>query len=146
MTRELTEAARCAALIRKTLKGWGIAAHVRSSNFSMGDSVDVHLLDDPRPEVVERAESFCKGLQDGHFDGMTDSYEYAHHDDGLPRAKYVMVQVEYSDTLREEARAYLQECLGDADANKIDRELYRCLAGSFGHFWDECKASGESMA
>lgn len=136
MKRVLTEAARCAALIRSTLRKNGVPARVRSDSFSMGDSVDVDLLDDPLPATVARVTEFCKGLQDGHFDGMTDCYEYAHHDDGLPRAKYVMVNVHYSNELREEARAYLREYLGDGcDAYEIDRELYRCLAGQFGHFW-----------
>src|SRR6185437_12615350 len=100
MSRELTEAARCAALIRAELNKHRIAAIVRSRNFAGGDAVDVTLMNDPLPATVQQVEAFCGKLQDGHFDGMTDCYHYAHHNDNLPRAKYVHVSVRYSDAIR----------------------------------------------
>lgn len=131
-----TEAARCAALIRAELRKHGIQATVRSKNFSMGNSVDVDLLGDPLPATVQKVEAFCKNLQDGHFDGMTDCYHYAHHDDNLPRAKYVHVSVRYSDAIRAEARAYLDEYWGDSRADwQRDQDVWPCLNGTLGHFW-----------
>lgn len=138
MKRELTEAARCAALIRAELKKHHIATTVRSRNFSMGDAVDVSLQNDPLPATVEWVEAFCKNLQDGHFNSMTDCYEYHHHGDGLPRAKFVQVSVDYSDAIRAEARAYLESHFGDGRNDwEIDRELFPCLRGKIGHFWTQ---------
>lgn len=140
MKRGLTEAARCAALIRAELRKQGVPARVRSSNFSMGDSVSVELLNDPLPATARRVEAFCGNLEDGHFDGMMECYEYARHSDGLPRAKYVQVSVNYSDAIRAEARAYLNTYWGESRADwQRDQDVWACLNGTLGHFWTDRK-------
>lgn len=100
MARQLSSAALAAKAIRKELKEKfpGVKFSVRSSNFSMGNSVDIaydtvlHGEQDgdgkaPASEVWKVANKY----QYGHFDGMTDSYEYSNRHDDLPQAKYVHV-------------------------------------------------------
>ena len=48
-----SEVARCAAEIRKILKEKNIKASVRSSQFSMGNSVDVEIKEIIDPEVYK---------------------------------------------------------------------------------------------
>jgi hypothetical protein len=84
----MTESAQCASEIRKELKTLfpGVAFTVRSSNFSMGDSVDVGWVDGPTDTEVGKV---IKKYQYGSFDGMIDLYEYTNTRDDIPQAKYV---------------------------------------------------------
>ena len=100
MPRQLSEAARAAAMIRKTLTAQGLAVKVRSSNFSMGDSVDVTITDQ-RPEVAELVRQYCARFQYGHFDGMTDCYEFSNRNWDLPQSKFVHVTNECSAEMHE---------------------------------------------
>ena len=105
MTRQLSPAALAAKAIRKELKEKfpGVKFSVRSSNFSMGNSVDVSY--DTRahgcPEgdgkaPVDKVWAVVGKYQYGHFDGMTDSYEYSNRQDDIPQAKYVHVSQKWS--------------------------------------------------
>ena len=100
--RQLTEAAQVAKLIRQDLKKTfpGTKFRVKSSNFSMGDSVDVYWEDGVPDELVKKR---IKKYQYGHFDGMQDLYEYSNTRDDIPQAKYVHTQ----RTMSEGARKYL---------------------------------------
>lgn len=92
MTRKLTQAAIAAQEIRTRLKAAGIKATVRSSNFAGGDSVDISLTD---ATTVEKARAIAGAFQCGHFDGMTDSYEYSNKRDDVPaQVMFVNVQVD----------------------------------------------------
>lgn len=104
--RQLTEAARAAKLIRGHLRKNGIKANVRSSNFSMGNSVTVKVSD-LTPVALNAVQTYCAQYQYGHFDGMTDVYEYSNGNDDIAQAKYVSVSCEYSDTLRQPAWEWL---------------------------------------
>jgi len=90
MTRQLTEAARAAAAIKAELKALGIKASVKSENYSMGNSVSVTVTDQP-PAMLEQIKTLCRKYQYGHFDGMTDCYEYTNRRDDLPQSQYVSV-------------------------------------------------------
>lgn len=87
-TGRLTGAAACADAIRKELKEKfnGVKFSVTSSTFSMGDSVDVSWIDGP---TVKEVQQLTSKYQQGHFDGMTDMYEYSNNIEGLPQSKYV---------------------------------------------------------
>ena len=74
--RQLTEAAKVAAQIRKHLKTNGVTAKVSSSNYSGGNSVRV-LLFNPLPATRQQVEAYTSQFEYGKFDGMTDSYDYS---------------------------------------------------------------------
>jgi len=107
MTRQLTQAAQAAAQIRKHLKEAGIPASVRSQNYSMGNSVDIDIVDQS-PAIVSAIKSFCYQYQYGSFDGMTDCYNYTNNRKDIPQAKYVMVNVKYSPEMLQQAYDYLR--------------------------------------
>ena len=101
-----TEAARGAAIIRKHLRTNRIECTVKSHNYSMGSSIRIDLVDQ-LPAVANEIEEFAKQFQYGHFDGMTDSYEYSNTQD-MPQAKYVFVNNNYSDGLLQAAWDWAQ--------------------------------------
>lgn len=107
MKKQLSIPAQAAKQIRQILKKEfpSIKARVTSSSFAGGTAVDIHIggrcatLDDgftvdkncPNYKLRKDVEFFVNKFQRGHFDGMTDSYEYSNVDESIPQVKYVMV-------------------------------------------------------
>lgn len=104
-------AAGAAQAIRAELKAAypGIKFSVRSETYSMGSSVHIHWTDGPLSCEVEK---IVDKYQMGHFDGMTDMYEYSNHDPNLPQAKYVSTERSYSPEAKARARAEIEEHYG----------------------------------
>lgn len=123
-----TESAKAAAMIRKELKANGINAKVTSKNYSMGSSVNVRINQDITPAAKKEIETFCNKFQYGHFDGMQDLYEYSNSRDDLPQAKYVFLDVNYSDEIKAEAQA-LAESWG-YEGYEAERQAWSLLNGS----------------
>lgn len=100
--RELSEAAKAAKLIRQELKAAfpNIKFKVRSSNFSMGNAVDIGW----KNGVIEKkVNTITSKYQYGHFDGMNDIYEYSNGRDDIPQAKYISTSRTIDDSIYEEA-------------------------------------------
>jgi len=87
----MTPHAETAKAIRKELKTNfpGIKFRVRSESFSMGDAVNISWTDGPNRESVEKV---VDKYQYGHFDGMTDSYNYSNSRKDIPQVKFVQCQ------------------------------------------------------
>jgi len=83
-----SSAANAASAIREELKKHfpNIKFSVKSSNFSMGDSVSISWTDGPTAEQVKK---YSDKYQYGHFDGMTDMYESTNRRNDIPQTKYV---------------------------------------------------------
>jgi hypothetical protein len=135
-----SEQAQAAAEIRKGLKARGIKARVTSTSASMTSSVDVTINQDVTPEERNELESFCNKYQYGHFDGMTDCYEYSNTNENVPQAKFVFVRVDYSDEIKAEAAAYIANING-IEEWKRDQYVYMVIMGSWGDFWNERAAT-----
>jgi hypothetical protein len=104
-----TAAAQAAKMIRNELKAAGIAATVRSSNFSMGNSVTVTLTGDPMPATVDAVTRELSKFQYGSFDAMQDLYEYTNHRTDIPQTKYLSIEVHYSAEIHQEAWDFIRE-------------------------------------
>ena len=104
----LTGSAATAKAIKARLKAEfpGVKFSVTSDNFSMGNSVSISWTDGP---LYEQVDGITRQYQYGHFDGMTDSYEYRDIKPELdcPGAKYVHCNRKLSP----EYKAQLQEVL-----------------------------------
>jgi glyceraldehyde-3-phosphate dehydrogenase/erythrose-4-phosphate dehydrogenase len=89
MARTQTLHALAAKAIRKELKEKipGVKFRVRSESFSMGNAVDVYWNGEGTDEA-EISEVISK-YQEGHFDGMTDTYEMSNCRDDIPQVKFV---------------------------------------------------------
>lgn len=139
--RQMSEPARAAAEIRKTLKAQGFKVRARSELYSMGSSVDVEVDGDLLPATRNKIEAYCKQFQYGYFDGMTDCYEYTNRRDDLPQAKHVFVQFNLSDELKAEAKAFVDEINGIDEFEK-DRYVWMVLSDDAGwgqRFWRQRK-------
>lgn len=123
MTKRISDHAAAAKLIRAKLKQHSIKASVRSKSYAGGNSVDVNIEQDILPATKREIESFCNRFQMGHFDGMTDCYEYSNRSDDFPQVKFVFVRVNYSEEIIQAAKDYAGEAYWPA------------LNGVWGDFW-----------
>lgn len=112
--RYQSTAARCAKAIRAELKAVypGIKFRVVSDNFANGNSVDVSWIDGPSSEEVRK---IADKYQYGHFDGMTDMYEYSNMREDIPQAKFVSCGSTMSEERKEALKAEI--------SNKYDVDM-----------------------
>lgn len=101
----------------------GVKFSVTSEGYSMGDSVNIKWEDGPTTDQVE---AITGKYQYGHFDGMTDMYEYSNDRSDIPQSKYVFENRYQSDASKQvlEAAA-LTTWPGTEWQDKQTRE--RCL-------------------
>ena len=134
MTKQISEHASAAKMIRKELKAHGIKASVRASTGSMTSSINVDIKQDILPATLEAIKSFTNKFQMGNFNGMEDIYEYSNTNKDLPQVKFVFVSVEYSDEIKAEVADYI----GNMRGLNGNMEQYRHMAlnGSWGDFWN----------
>lgn len=130
--RQLTEAAKAAAEIRKHLKANGVPCKVTSQNYAGGSSVNVYLFD-PLPATRQQIELYTAKYEYGTFDGMTDSYDYTNVRDDIPQVRFLFVNAEYSDELRQNCWSWLVQhyCFENAPVSFRDASNYRCEIGMF---------------
>lgn len=82
-------------------------------------SINVNWTDGPTANAVEE---IIKKFQYGHFDGMTDSYEYSNSNEDLPQVRFVFA----NRTMSAEAQAQIIE----AHNNKfVDEAQIKDLQG-----------------
>jgi hypothetical protein len=112
-------AAKAAAMIRKEIKKNGIKARVTCQNYSGGSSINV-VMNDELPATYDKIEEYAKQFQFGHFNGMTDSYEYSNTRDDIPQVTFVFVDNRYSDKVRASAWEYCLANHSDATGENLD--------------------------
>jgi len=123
-TRQFKEAkktksihAEVAQTIRKELKEKfpDIKFSVRSECFAGWDSVDIYYTNGvPEDEIRKLVNKY----ESGHFDGMTDCYNYYLNRD-YPTVKFVMVNRKITDDIREKTKIDIAKRYGIKD---IDNE------------------------
>lgn len=124
-----TEAAHVAALIKAELKHKypGFPFSVKSSTFAGGDSVDVKYMAKIGGPKKSDIEAIASKYQAGHFDGMTDMYEYTNKTEG-PTAKWVHVTADLEEVM-DQVRAEFKEYYNVTDEQYSNRH----------HVWIECR-------
>ena len=106
----------------------GIKFSVTSDSFSMGDSVHVSYEDGPAYHIVDEIAS---KYQYGHFDGMTDMYEYSNRRNDIPQSKFVQVSRHQGKETREVLdRAFAEIAKEWPSANDHDTNMYRIFQRS----------------
>ncbi len=114
-----TEAAKCAAAIRKYMKAKGVKASVTSKNYSMGDSVNVKIKEIIDPKVLNEINDDLAIYQYGKFDGMQDLYENTNVMDEIPQTKYLFIEYDYkvADVFTETLVEILKDKINVNDSN-----------------------------
>lgn len=128
-----TEAAKAAAAIRKELKAAGIKARVTSKNYSGGNSIRVALADELPATAKAINLELRSRYQQGHFDGMTDMYEDSNSNADIPQVKFVFVENNLSDEIRQAAWDYAKSHwadMEDAPESVNDAWQFHCRNGS----------------
>ena len=106
-----TQSALAAKEIRTLLKKYFplIKFSVTSENYSGGDSVNVKYTNGVPTREVEK---LINKYQYGHFDGMTDMYEYSNSVEGMPQTKYLFVSREVSQEFRQSIKEKIAKDFG----------------------------------
>ena len=140
MMKKKSPYAEAAFRIRKELKKHGIKARVRSASFSMGDSVSITLYD-PLPATHKMVDEFSGRYEKGHFNGMEDIYEYRKDYDEDANTKYVIIEIEYSDEMKEKALKYVHDKFNMDGMTERDyvEFMYRELRSEKSGFWYHIK-------
>lgn len=139
MTKQISDHAAAAKMIRAELKRHAIKGSVRSESYAGGSAVRVEIQQDVLPATRAAIEAFANQFQFGNFDGSTDSYDYSNTRDDIPQVKFVFVSVNYSDDIKAEARAFL----GDTEDRSYDADqrVRLTLVSSYcPEFWTARKA------
>lgn len=108
--------AQAAKMIRRELKENfpNTKFRVRSDSASMMTAVRIFWTDGP---TIRDVDSIVGKFEYGHFDGMTDSYEYSNRRDDLPQVKFVQTHRKISDETKRQTLEKIAEEFGiDADA------------------------------
>lgn len=137
MTKQLSNHAAAAKLIRAELKKHGIKGKVRTRSYAGGSSIDIDVIDQ-LPATVRQIEEFAGQFEYGHFDGMTDCYEYSNIRNDIPQVSFVFVRNEWSEEKKADAWNYVRGW--HADASDTDEPqtmddfelLYRVMRGTWG--------------
>ena len=136
MTKQVSEHAAAAKLIRAELKKHNITGTVRAKSYAGGSSITV-TLNNELPATHKAVKLFCSKFQYGHFDGMQDLYELTNINENLPQVMFVFVNNEFSDELRQAAWDLLRETMQDFEnAPKCQTRAGEVRCGySWGNEW-----------
>ena len=93
MAKQLSSQAQVAKILKQKAKELGLEARAYSDSFSGGDSVTIKILSGTDDSFAKLKE-YSRKYQSGHFDGMTDMYEYSNSRDDIPQTKYLMINDE----------------------------------------------------
>lgn len=121
----MTTAAYVAKIIRAELKDRFPATRftVHSENYSGGDSVSIGFEKGKSAPSDEAILAVVSKYQAGHFDGMTDCYEYTNKTDG-PTMRYVFVRSEYPEAVRVAVRSVISPSASPSEWREaLDAEL-----------------------
>ena len=126
-TRTLSTAAKAAKAIREELKRDfpEIKFSVKSSNYSMGNSVTISYTDGVPAGIIEE---ITGKYQYGHFDGMDDSYKLSNSREDIPQSKYVSVSRHMSDEaqalmIKLHNEMFCEECQISDDMNEMNKGM-----------------------
>ena len=130
--------AQAAQMIRKELKKHGIKAKVSSKSASMMTAVDITVYNQT-PATMKKIKEFAGQFEYGSFNGMEDIYEYNNSRDDLPQVKYVQVQNEIDESIKEAARQEILETIETERFSSWDIQnlVYRKLQED--SFWTKFK-------
>lgn len=111
MAKQISNHAAAAKLIRAELKKNGVNGKVRAT----ASSIYVTLID-VTPTVADQVRAYASQYQYGRYDGMTDCYEMSNSRKDIPQVQFVIVQVEFSDSVKAAAWAFACDYYGLDDA------------------------------
>lgn len=124
-----TQSALCAAMIRKTLKGYFPTTifRVTSDNYSGGNSVNVSWKNGP---TVSAVEGVIGHHEAGTFDGMTDMYTYDNDRSDIPQCKYLFCNRRISQDVLDAVTKKESERWGDwqsVGSYEQERRVYQAI-------------------
>lgn len=117
--KQLSAHAAVAKLCRQYCKSIGVECRASSESYSMGNSVRVKIFDQS-PAIKQQLESEFAKYQYGHFDGMTDMYEYTNSRNDIPQTKYLFIENRYSPEMEQKAWEFMRVNCSGADEYPVN--------------------------
>jgi len=141
--------ARAGASLKRILQAQGLRVSVKSSSFSMGNSVRADIkTPDLLPAQRDEVQALCDRFTYGTFDPMTDCSGYDHSEAGEAwelvhgRAKYCRAEFTQSDENRAAIVAFLGGDESEAIANgRADYQIYSGAHPRAAEFWEQWTAT-----
>lgn len=98
----MSDHAAAAKAVRAFMKAQGIKGTVKAARAAGTSSLTIRL-DNGSPEQVATVTAFSDKFQYGHFDPMTDSYEYSNSRDDVPQVRYIFVDAVFDTETKQRA-------------------------------------------
>jgi len=105
--REASQHAQVAKIIKAKLKSFNIKCTAKSDSFSMGNSVNIRVENQP-PWIMKMIEEQTDCYEYGTFDSMTDCQGFKNRDFDGPQTKYLTISNTFTDDVRK--AAWLELC------------------------------------
>ena len=121
-----SEHATAAQKIRKELKTNfpKIKFSVTSKIYTGGSSIHIDYNNGVPSSEIEK---ITNKYEYGHFNGMEDLYEYSNVNDDLPQVKYIIIQRNITDDIKETIKKKLEKSFGiDFSNEKKVFEKFHC--------------------
>lgn len=134
--RQPTQHAQVAKLIKAELRQHGIKCTVKSSSFSMGNSVDINVENQP-PWVMEAIKKQTDKYEYGSYCHYQDIQTTKNRDFDGPQTKYLTINNYYTEELKQAAWVELcdrmQELQGleDKEPHTVRMEQANCYGSDF---------------
>lgn len=101
-----------------------------SDTYSMGNSVNVRCEDLP-PFIVKKIETILAKYVYGHFDGMTDCYEYTNYNENLPQVKFARLNNNRSNEMDAAIIRHIKGMYAGFEGLTMEN-----MGNFFSHDWD----------
>lgn len=123
--RKISEYAQVAKLLKKKAKELGInVTRSRSKSFAGGDSVSLRF-DSGSDDAVKQLEDYSHQFKQGHFDGMSDIYEYSNSRDDVPQTKYLFLEDDRADKILGDLAHYKTSWFANGEEVNFAQFMYR---------------------
>lgn len=93
MTKQMSEHAQVAKLLKQKAKQLGLEARVSSKIYSGGCNATI-WINSGSDKAVQELKDYSEQFEYGKFDGMTDCYHITNNREDIPQVKYLFVNDE----------------------------------------------------
>jgi len=123
--KQLSNQAQVAKLLKKKAQELGITVKsCKSSSFAGGDSVHLRFIAGS-DDAVKQLNDYSHQFKQGHFDGMSDIYEYSNNRDDIPQTKYLFLNDDRADNILGDLAHYKTSWFANGEEVNFAQFMYR---------------------
>tara|TARA_R100000234_G_scaffold119772_1_gene103702 strand:+ start:1411 stop:1908 length:498 start_codon:yes stop_codon:yes gene_type:complete len=123
--KQLSQQAQVAKLLKQKAKELGInVISSKSDSFAGGNSVTLRF-NSGSDDAVNQLKDYSHQFEAGHFDGMTDMYEYDNCRDDVPQTKYLSLNDCRADKILGDLAHYQTTWFANGEKVNFAQFMYR---------------------